>query len=426
MISFQLAANQNHLDFFKTFNQWIIKDPLKLTFYIDGKPVALTPAPGKLLRPEDAFIGTGGCKKACLFGDDVCLVPNAYTAKISSDDWERIIQEEKSVSDAVAILGLKTQKFDIVTLSVQDNTGEIGTVRALRAKSFAELAHRENMTVIDYKGTEHGMPMQLYNNDKTKLNDFAWNKALFQTLLNEIVLALSYKVPCRGDSRNYYCQYSKVLQSAPTFHLFLFDFSDKEKAFNFPAVKTPPKIANQDEALQIFTLAIDSILCRAQEKEVEKLGFKEIRDFRNAQFAYLTSKPIMDSMIAEAYQQVPLMIKKIAQRPGFEHYDFDLVAEENARKRPRDEHASELLVEYALGEVDTQHVDIEKLRTSLIEYLEDERRIEPELNIPNELNRIKLISWAKGTARCLIEDEIKRKPVAPQEGGESQAKKQKI
>ncbi len=74
----------------------------------------------------------------------------------------------------------------------------------------------------------------------TKLNDRAWNKAMFQEILNETAVAIAYRFPIdESDTCNFCLEKFDDSNKPPIPHLFLFDFSSKNGSLRFPIASEP-------------------------------------------------------------------------------------------------------------------------------------------------------------------------------------------
>lgn len=119
---------------------------------------------------------------------------------------------------------------------------------------------------MDFKGPKiFGKTPRFFEGNYNRIFDSAWNKTLFQPVLNEIALAVAYSVPCYGDARNYYITNANS-DVAAVAHLFLFDFSLPHSAHSFH-LGNPHLPAKDKLKTQLKNIILDILVCFMSQEE---------------------------------------------------------------------------------------------------------------------------------------------------------------
>ncbi len=223
-------------------------------------PCYITNSEGSKQQTIVSELGEGGSKTAFQLEDEadkekVVLLPNMSVDPLSdiAKRWERMVDEEVSMSQHLRAIGLLCCPLEKVSVSSASSSNKL--IPAYTTDSFKSLAANRGWFIIDVKNPKSSIwTGQIFKNEVDPYVPQNWDLP-FRSLTIDIAKLVYHNIPIGHDS----CNLAIVKKSTPTDDLievryFGFDFSDK----NYP-LQIPSHLPNLDDKEHISEM-VDHIL----------------------------------------------------------------------------------------------------------------------------------------------------------------------
>jgi hypothetical protein len=192
--------------------------------------------------------GKGGLKKAFGMPDGrVFLIPNMDTISIKSPDkaeglakrWNRVIKEEKMLSDAMRNIGIEAQEISIEPLKVGEH--EVPVMVAPRFKTLSQ----NGLEILDRKNRDTSEVSTMLFGNSQNIEDAEYLQSIMQNLVADSATLIEHGYSFGSDTLNLAIRDSSSNPSAggvlgegdKKLRLFLFDFSQKESKYTGKKIK---------------------------------------------------------------------------------------------------------------------------------------------------------------------------------------------
>ncbi|WP_454781787.1 hypothetical protein [Legionella sp. WA2022007384] len=230
-----------------------MKDWLKL-FFAQKDGILLT-LNGKTFRKSDCQWLGGGSEKNVyqIKGTNQCFfIPNKFDKEIiyegkiisSEDFWNSKIQKEQSLLDQISALGLKTQRFEILPLKIEDPGKATYSLNVLVTKDFNSLCKEESIVIYNRKGEQKviGSPPQFITmKEQFKEKQFA--QKMLKKIITEYAVAFTFSLPISilhpvDDSEHFCFELPKDATEPPVARYIFWDVVSDFYGADIPIVPT--------------------------------------------------------------------------------------------------------------------------------------------------------------------------------------------
>ncbi|PWY54286.1 hypothetical protein DGG96_17700 [Legionella qingyii] len=229
-----------------------MKDWLKL-FFAKSDAILLT-LNGKTFKKSDCQKLGGGAEKnvyqiketnQCFF------IPNKTDREIfwdgkiqtSEDLWNRKIEREKALLDQISTFGLKTQRFEILPLKIEDPGKSSYILNVLVTKDFKSLCEEESIVIYNKKEQEIiGTPPNFIAMQKQfKEKHFA--QKVVKKIIAEYAVAFTFTLPSSilyvlDDSEHLCFELPKDATEPPVARYMFWDVLSDFRGVSIPIVPT--------------------------------------------------------------------------------------------------------------------------------------------------------------------------------------------
>lgn len=151
---------------------------------------------GRIYKLSDCKRIGGGSEKHVyqLKEDKLCFfIPHKYR---SEEHWNQKIQLEKLILDEISQLGLKTQRFEMVSIQMSVPGEQPRSINGLLTRDFKSLCNEESIVIHDPKGSHRviGTPPDFHNmRERFKDKEFVQN--MFKKIIKEYAVAYTFSLP---------------------------------------------------------------------------------------------------------------------------------------------------------------------------------------------------------------------------------------
>lgn len=194
-------------------------------FYTQNHNITLT-LNGKTFKKTDCErIGGGSEKHVYKIKDtNLCFfVPNKGWI-----NWDDKIRAEKFLLDQITDLGLKTQRFEIAPIEIQEPGKPTYTINVLVTKDFTSLCQEESIVIYNAKGDQRviGTPPDIITL-KERLKDKIFALKMVENIINEYATAFTFSLPISilgslDDSEHFYFKLPPEQSTEPPVIGFMF------------------------------------------------------------------------------------------------------------------------------------------------------------------------------------------------------------
>ncbi|MCW8397745.1 hypothetical protein OQJ26_02950 [Legionella sp. PATHC038] len=194
-------------------------------FYSQNHNITLT-LNGKTFKKTDCErIGGGSEKHVYKIKDtNLCFfIPNKGWG-----NWDDKIQAEKLLLDQITDLGLKTQRFEIAPIEIQEPDKPTYTINVLVTKDFTSLCQEESIVIYNAKGDQKviGTPPDIIIL-KERLKDKSFALKMVENIINEYATAFTFSLPISilsyiDDSEHFYFKLHPEQSTEPPVIGFMF------------------------------------------------------------------------------------------------------------------------------------------------------------------------------------------------------------
>lgn len=200
----------------------------------------------KIKRSELELLGSGSEKSVYgIKNDERCIILSK-----SPIQPEARLNLEKQLCDDIIALGIKAQKYENATISVQSaSAGSVHSVPVLITKKFSALAQSESLTVFHNKTMRPdqrciGKQVDFYNKDRKNFESIAWNQKIIEKILNEYAIGLTFSLPIHqvstsiDDSEHLVFEHAKKPNTPPVARYMFWDVVGDFAGIKLPMVPT--------------------------------------------------------------------------------------------------------------------------------------------------------------------------------------------
>ncbi|MCW8443001.1 hypothetical protein OQJ05_02915 [Fluoribacter gormanii] len=230
-----------------------MKDWLKL-FFAKNDAILLT-LNGKTFKKSDCQWLGGGAEKDVyqIKGTNQCFfIPHRIDREVvwgekihtSEDFWNSKIEGEKFLLDQISALGLKTQRFEILPLKIEDPGKSTYTLNVLVTKDFNSLCEEESLVIYNRKGEQTiiGNPPNFFAM-KEQFKEKYFAQKVIKKIITEYAIAFTFTLPTSilyvlDDSEHFCFELPKDATEPPVARYMFWDVLSDFHGVGIPIVPT--------------------------------------------------------------------------------------------------------------------------------------------------------------------------------------------
>lgn len=185
---------------------------------------------GKTYNKSDCVkLGEGHEKRVYkIKGTNQCFfIPNSL---MDEEYWDRLIGEEKLLLDYMTNLGLKTQRFEIVSLEINAPGKPPQAIKVLLTKDFNSLCEEESIVIHNPKGDleKNSGNIPDFLAMRKKFKDPTFSQKMLGKMIIEYAVSLTFSLPIssvgQNDDSEHYCfELPKDSDEPPLAHYMFWD-----------------------------------------------------------------------------------------------------------------------------------------------------------------------------------------------------------
>lgn len=230
-----------------------MKDWFEL-FLANNNKIILT-LNGKTFKKSDCLLLGGGSEKMVyqIKGTNQCFfIPNKIEGEViwtgigisSEFFWNKKIQSEKHLLDQISDLGLKTQRFEILPLKIEEPGNSGHTLNVLVTQDFNSLCEEESIAIYNVKGNPKvtGNPPNFIAM-KEQFKDKLFVQKMFEKIISEYAIAITFSLPISilhslDDSQHLCFELPKDSMEPPIARYMFWDVVSDFSGVDIPIVPT--------------------------------------------------------------------------------------------------------------------------------------------------------------------------------------------
>lgn len=161
-------------------------------------------------------------------GTNQCFfIPNRL---MDAKDWDRLISKEKLLLDYMTDLGLKTQRFEIVSLEINEPGKPPQAIKVLLTKDFNSLCEEESIVIHNPKGgmDRNSGDIPDFLAMREQIMDPTFSQKMLGKMIIEYAVSLTFSLPISSvglndDSEHYCFELPKDSDEPPLAHYMFWD-----------------------------------------------------------------------------------------------------------------------------------------------------------------------------------------------------------
>ncbi|WP_131793550.1 hypothetical protein [Legionella brunensis] len=219
-----------------------MKDWLK-RFFSENQDITLV-LNGTVIKKSDCERVGGGSEKNVykIKGSNQCFfIPHKWR---SEDGWNNKILTEKLLLDEINGLGLKTQRFEVSPMEIQEPGQPNYRINVLVTRDFESLCQEESIVIYNQKGDQKviGIPPDFIAM-REQFKDKLFAQKMLKKIVHEYAIAFTFSLPISilnslDDSEHYCFELSTDATEPPVARYMFWDVVSDFSGINLPLVPT--------------------------------------------------------------------------------------------------------------------------------------------------------------------------------------------
>ncbi len=321
-----------------------MKDWFEL-FLANNNKIILT-LKGKTFKKSDCLLLGGGSEKMVyqIKGTNQCFfIPNKIEGemiwagiRISSEySWNKKIQSEKYFLDQISDLGLKTQRFEILPLKIEEPGNSSHTLNVLVTQDFNSLCEEESIAIYNVKGNQKitGNPPNFIEM-KEQFKDKIFVQKMFEKIISEYAVAITFSLPISilhalDDSQHLCFELPKDAMEPPIARYMFWDVVSDFSGVDIPIVPTLDELKSSSSekfqsvspgSLQGLSFLANEVACAMIEMSSTKDGtykWDHLREIEKNFFMALNDDEFLNNALGHARKLAFVFIENLLNKKEF-------------------------------------------------------------------------------------------------------------